>query len=75
MTSLSYVFNSVRHEIVCDADAISGLPGVLQRAGASRAMVRPARWCSAVPQSCPTRTWCRGLRSRWENGASASIPA
>ena len=36
---LSYVFNSVKHEIVCDADGISGLPGVLERAGASRAMV------------------------------------
>ena len=35
----SYVFNSVKHEIVCDADAISGLPGVLRRAGANRAMV------------------------------------
>ena len=38
-TPLSYVFNSVRHEIVCDVDAISGLPAVLNRAGASRAMV------------------------------------
>ena len=37
--SLSYTFNSVKHEIVCDVDAISGLPGVLQRAGASRVMV------------------------------------
>ena len=36
---VSYVFNSVKHEIVCDADAISGLPGVRQRAGATRAMV------------------------------------
>ena len=36
---VSYVFNSVKHEIVCDADAISGLPGVLRRAGATRAMV------------------------------------
>ena len=37
--SLSYVFNSVKHEVVCDEDAISSLPGVLQRAGATRAMV------------------------------------
>ena len=37
--SLSYTFNSVKHEIVCDVDAISGLPAILQRAGASRAMV------------------------------------
>ena len=36
---LSYTHNSVKHEIVCDVDAISGLPGVLHRAGASRAMV------------------------------------
>ena len=36
---LSYTYNSVKHEIVCDVDAISGLPGILQRAGASRAMV------------------------------------
>ncbi len=36
---LNYVFNSVRHEIVCDAGAISGLPDVLDRAGASRAIV------------------------------------
>jgi len=35
---LSYTFNSVRHEIICDADAISGLPGVLERAGAARAL-------------------------------------
>ena len=38
-TALSYVFNSVRHEIVCEVDAISGLPAVLSRSGASRAMV------------------------------------
>ena len=38
-SNLSYVFNSVKHEIVCDADGISGLPGVLERAGASRSMV------------------------------------
>ena len=37
--SLSYVFNSVKHEIVCEVDAISGLPAVLERAGGSRAMV------------------------------------
>ena len=36
---LSYTYNSVKHEILCDVDAISGLPGILQRAGASRAMV------------------------------------
>ena len=36
--ALSYTFNSVRHEVVCDVDAISGLPGVLARAGAARAM-------------------------------------
>ena len=36
---LSYAFNSVRHEIVCDAEAISSLPAILTRAGASRAMV------------------------------------
>ncbi len=37
--ALSYTFNSVRHEVACGADAISGLPGVLERAGATRAMV------------------------------------
>ena len=37
--ALNYTFNSVRHEITCNVDAISGLPGVLDRAGASRAMV------------------------------------
>ena len=37
--SLSYVFNSVKHEVVCDEEAISSLPGVLRRAGATRAMV------------------------------------
>ena len=36
---LKYNFTSVPHEMVCDADAISGLPGVLARAGGSRAMV------------------------------------
>ena len=38
---LSYTYNSVNHEIVCEVDAISGLPAVLKRAGASRAMVLP----------------------------------
>ena len=37
--ALSYVYNSVKHEIVCDIDAISGLPEVLRRAGGTRAMV------------------------------------
>ena len=37
--SLGYVFNSVKHEIVCDVDSISGLPAVLERAGSTRAMV------------------------------------
>ncbi len=37
--ALSYTFNSVRHEVVCDVDAISALPGVLERAGVTRAMV------------------------------------
>ena len=37
--SLSYVFNSVKHEVVCDEEAISSLPGVLRKAGATRAMV------------------------------------
>ena len=37
--ALSYTFNSVRHQMVCGPDAISGLPGVLERARASRAMV------------------------------------
>lgn len=36
---LSYTYNSVNHEIVCEVDAISGLLAVLKRAGASRAMV------------------------------------
>ena len=37
--TLSYTYNSVKHEIVCEVDAISGLPAVLKRAGASRALV------------------------------------
>ena len=37
--ALSYTFNSVRHQMVCGPDAISGLPRVLERAGVSRAMV------------------------------------
>ena len=36
---VSYVSNSVKHEIVCDVDFISGLHAVLERAGATRAMV------------------------------------
>ncbi len=36
---LNYNFTSVHHEMVCATDAISGLPGVLERAGGSRAMV------------------------------------
>ncbi len=37
--TLSYTYNSVKHEIVCEVDAISGLPTVLKRAGAYRALV------------------------------------
>ena len=37
--TLSYTYNSVKHEIVCEVDAISGLSAVLKRAGASRALV------------------------------------
>ena len=36
---LNYSYNSVTQEVVCAADAISGLPGVLDRAGVTRAMV------------------------------------
>ena len=39
LNALSYTFNSVKHEVTCDTDAISQLPAVLRRAGASRAMV------------------------------------
>ena len=39
LNALSYTFNSVKHEVVCDVDAISSLPAVLHRAGASRALV------------------------------------
>ena len=37
--ALNYTFNSVPHQMVCAPDAISGLPRVLERARASRAMV------------------------------------
>ena len=36
---LSFSFNSVAQEVVCAPDAINGLPGILRRAGGSRAMV------------------------------------
>ena len=36
---MTYTFQSVNHEITCDVDAISGLPGVLDRARVFRAMV------------------------------------
>lgn len=36
---LSFSFNSVAQEVICASDAISGLPGVLDRLGATRAMV------------------------------------
>ena len=36
---LTYNYNSVAQEVVCAPDAISGLPGVLDRAGVKRAMV------------------------------------
>ena len=37
--TLTYSYSSVAQEVVCGPDAISGLPGVLDRAGVSRAMV------------------------------------
>ena len=36
---LTYSYNSVAQEVVCAPDAINSLPGVLDRAGATRAMV------------------------------------
>ena len=36
---LTYSYNSVAQELLCAPDAISGLPGVLDRAGVGRAMV------------------------------------
>jgi alcohol dehydrogenase class IV len=36
---LTYSYSSVAQEVVCAPDAISGLPGVLDRAGVTRAMV------------------------------------
>ena len=36
---LTYSYNSVTQEVVCAPDAISGLPGILDRAGIKRAMV------------------------------------
>lgn len=36
---LSFSFNSVAQEVICASDAIRGLPGVLDRLGATRAMV------------------------------------
>lgn len=36
---LSFSFNSVAQEVICGSDAISGLPAVLDRLGATRAMV------------------------------------
>ena len=36
---LSFTFNSVAQEVICGSDAISGLPAVLDRLGATRAMV------------------------------------
>ncbi len=36
---LTYSYNSVTQEVICAPDAISGLPGVLDRAGVTRAMV------------------------------------
>jgi alcohol dehydrogenase class IV len=36
---LTYSYKSVAQEVVCAEDAISGLPGILDRAGVNRAMV------------------------------------
>ncbi len=36
---LTYSYNSVAQEVLCAPDAINSLPGVLDRAGATRAMV------------------------------------
>lgn len=37
--SLAYIYNSIAQEVVCAEDAISGLPGILERLGGTRAMV------------------------------------
>jgi len=37
--SLAYIYSSVAQEVVCAEDAISGLPGILERLGGTRAMV------------------------------------
>ncbi len=37
--TLTYSYSSVAQEVVCAPDAINGLPGVLDRAGVSKAMV------------------------------------
>jgi alcohol dehydrogenase class IV len=36
---LTYSYNSVAQEVVCAEDAISSLPGILDRLGSTRAMV------------------------------------
>ncbi|SVB09504.1 uncharacterized protein METZ01_LOCUS162358, partial [marine metagenome] len=37
--SLTYSYNSVAQEVVCAEDAISGLPGIVDRLGGTRVMV------------------------------------
>ena len=37
--SLAYIYSSVAQEVVCAEDAISDLPGILERLGGTRAMV------------------------------------
>ena len=36
---LTYSYNSMAQEVVCAEDAISNLPGILDRLGSTRAMV------------------------------------
>jgi len=61
---LSFTFNSVAQEVICGSDAISGLPAVLDRLGATRAMVT---WALRYWRN---QTLSSGYKRRWETDLS-----
>lgn len=61
--NLEYRYNSSNQEIICSAEAISGIGGVLDRLGASRAMV------VCGPSILALRMWCRGFRKPCATGS------
>ena len=69
LNALSYTFNSIRHEMVCRPNAISGLTGGWAAPG------RRGLWYCAARPFLPTRTSFRGRGKRWETALPGCTPA